>query len=176
MQALGKKLEKDDQSELVFWIRQKDFGCTVRPLRRHPQYGGSRALLPAETRDLIERWVELLKVEGINSILSLMHEKYLGCYSAFGFESGDLISHLCDAGFEVARCPYEDPHHKSSSKEQKLKTLRSVRTQALASFLALPKPVLIMCSSGIDRSAPVAAFIVESESDRRQADANYRLV
>ncbi|MFL6446338.1 MAG: hypothetical protein ACJ746_01355 [Bryobacteraceae bacterium] len=92
-----------------------------------------------------------------------MHREDLACYGALRLEKNNLLDHLTKEGFEVARCPYEDPHHKKSSIKQKRKTLLSVRTHALAQFQILPRSVLILCSSGIDRSAPVAAFIVESE-------------
>lgn len=165
MRDLARKLEDGDESELVYWISRRDFGCTVRPLRRHPRYGGSRAKLPADTRQLIDSWIEFLKVENIRSILSLMHDEDLACYSALGLENDNLLDHLSKAAFEVARCPYEDPHHKTSSAQEKRQTLLSVRTRAFTLFKTLPNPVLIMCSSGIDRSAPVAAFIVESEAE-----------
>jgi hypothetical protein len=37
--------------------------------------------------------------------------------------------------------------------------LEEVRKEALAAYDRRPKPVLRQCSAGIDRSAPVAAYV-----------------
>lgn len=164
MRGLARRLENGDESQLIYWIKQNEFGCTVRPLRRHPRYAAGRLTLPPEARPLIDEWITFLKVENIKSILSLMHDADLACYRLLGFRNENLLDHLTDVGFHVAACPYEDPHYKKSSPQEKLATLRRIRTQALMAFRKLTKPILIMCSSGIDRSAPVAALIVETES------------
>ncbi|MBZ5505117.1 MAG: hypothetical protein LAO78_06500 [Acidobacteriia bacterium] len=164
MRELARRLENGDESQLICWIKQNEFACTVRPLRRHPRYALGRLILPPEARPLVDDWITFMKVENIRSILSLMHDADLACYRLLSFRNENLLDHLSDAGFEVAPCPYEDPHYKKSPTQEKLATLAKVRKQALIAFRKLPKPVLIMCSSGIDRSAPVAAFIVETES------------
>jgi hypothetical protein len=164
MRGIARRLESGDESQLIYWIKQNELGCTVRPLRRHPRYALGRLTLPVEARPLVDEWITLVKVENIRSIMSLMHDSDLACYRQLGFRNENLLDHLTDAGFEIAPCPYEDPHYKSSSPQEKLATLLEVREQALIAFRKLPKPVLIMCSSGIDRSAPVVAFIVETES------------
>jgi hypothetical protein len=164
MRELARRLENGDESHLICWIKQNELGCTVRPLRRHPRYAVGRLTLPPEARPLVDEWITFVKVENIRSILSLMHDADLACYRLLGFRNESLLDHLADVGFQVASCPYQDPHYKKSSPQEKLATLHQVRKQALIAFRKLPKPVLIMCSSGIDRSAPVAAFIVETES------------
>jgi hypothetical protein len=140
MRELARRLENGDESQLICWIKQNELGCTVRPLRRHPRYALGRLTLPPEARPLVDDWITL------------------------GFRNENLLDHLKDVGFQVSSCPYEDPHYKKSSPQEKSATLVEVRKRALIAFRTLPKPVLIMCSSGIDRSAPVAAFIVETES------------
>lgn len=164
MRELARRMEDGDESQLICWIKQNELACTVRPLRRHPRYALGRLTLPPETRPLVDDWITFVKVENIRSILSLMHDADLACYRLLGFRNENLLDHLTDAGFQVAPCPYEDPHYKKSSPQEKLATLVEVRKRALIAFRKLPKPVLIMCSSGIDRSAPVAAFIIETES------------
>jgi len=164
MRELARHLESGDESQLIYWVTQNELGSTVRPLRRHPRYALGRMTLPAEARPLVDEWITFVKVENIRSILSLMHDADLKCYRLLGFRNENLLDHLADAGFHVASCPYEDPHYKRSSPQEKLATLLEVREQALIAFRQLPKPVLIMCSSGIDRSAPVAAFVIETES------------
>ncbi len=163
MRELARRLESGDESQLIYWIEQNELGCSVRPLRRHPRYGQGRLTLPAEARPLVDEWIEFVKLENIRSILSLMHDADLACYRRLGLRNENLLDHLAEAGFQVASCPYEDPHYKKSSPQEKRATLLEVRTQALIAFRNLPKPVALMCSSGMDRSAPVAAFIIESE-------------
>jgi hypothetical protein len=165
MRELARRLENGDESQLVYWIKQNNFGCTVRPLRCYPRYALGRLTLPVEARPLVDEWITLVKVENIRSILCLMHDADLACYRLLGFRNENLLDHLSDVGFQVAPCPYADPHYKRSSPQQKLATLLEIRKQALIAFRKLPKPVLIMCSSGIDRSAPVAAFITESVAE-----------
>lgn len=162
MRELARRLEAGDESQLICWIKQDELACTVRPLRRHPKYALGRLTLPPEARPLVDDWITFVKVENIRGILSLMHDADLACYRLLGFRNQNLLDHLTDAGFQVISCPYEDPHYKKSSPQQKLATLVEVRKRALIAFRKLPKPVLIMCSSGIDRSAPVAAFIIEN--------------
>jgi hypothetical protein len=164
MRDLARRLETGDESRLIYWIKPNELGCTVRPLRRHPMYSQGRLMLPPEARPLVDEWITLVQVENIKSILSLMHDADLACYRRLGFRNENLLDHLAEAGFQVASCPYEDPHYKKSLPQEKLATLLGVRKQALLAFRELAKPVLIMCSSGIDRSAPVAAFIAETES------------
>jgi hypothetical protein len=163
MRELARRLENGDESQLIGWIRQNELACTVRPLRRHPRYLLGRLTLPPEARSLVDDWITFVKVDSIRSILSLMRDADLACYRPLGFRNENLLDHLTDVGFQVSSCPYEDPHYKKSSPQEKLATLVEVRKRALIAFRKLPKPVLIMCSSGIDRSAPVAAFVVETE-------------
>jgi hypothetical protein len=153
MRQLASRLEAGDESQLIYWIKQGELGCTVRPLRRHPRYSQGRVTLPAEVRPLVDDWITLVK-----------HDANLACYRLLGYRNESLLDYLADAGLQVASCPYEDPHYKRSSPQEKLAALNEVRKHALMAFTNLPKPVLIMCSSEIDRSAPVAAFIIETES------------
>src|ERR1700692_1240162 len=62
-------------------------------------------------------------------------------------------------GFVVARHPYEDPAHKHTPAPQAKRLLHHIRGDVLRSFDLLPKPVVITCSAGQDRSAPVAAYL-----------------
>ena len=55
--------------------------------------------------------------------------------------------------------PYEDPAHLNTSPAIASKNLERIREEALHSYDRLPRPGLIQCSAGEDRSAPVAAYI-----------------
>jgi hypothetical protein len=159
MRRLGKRIAGGDDLDLVHWVIPDALGCAHRPLRYHPRYAGSRVRLPADTIVLIGEWTERVRAGGIKSILSLMHDGDLDCYAGLDLGAANLIEHFRMQGFTVAHHPYEDPAHKGSSAEERRATLLRIRPIALASYDSLPKPVLIQCSAGQDRSAPVAAFI-----------------
>ncbi len=96
---------------------------------------------------------------GIASIISFMHDRDRRCYSELDLKAGDINEFFEAQGFKVARIPWEDPHHSKSDATTMRKRLEQCRLKALKAFDELPKPVLLQCSSGIDRSAPVVAYI-----------------
>lgn len=157
---------------LLHWVIPGALACVHRPLRYHPHYAGSRVRLPTETLPLIEEWAARLRTAGVKSILSLMHEGDLACYSGLDLGAADLLAYLLNQGFAIAHHPYEDPAHKRSSEAERLATLLRIRPLALASYDALPKPVVIQCSAGQDRSAPVAAFIFVQRASRCPAGSS----
>jgi len=159
MAALGRRIANGDDSELLHWIIPNELACAHRPLRYHPQYGGSRRPLPPEATSLIEEWTELIKVEGIRSIISLWHDEDIAPYRSLPLGNGNLLAYLGTLGFFIARHEYEDPRHKRTPLTQARQKLECIREAALKSYDQLPKPVLIQCSAGEDRSAPVAAYI-----------------
>jgi len=80
-----------------------------------------------------------------------------GCAPTLG--DGDLLAYFKAQGLSIAHHPYEDPTHKHTPPTQARKTHERIRSEALHSYDDLPKPVLIQCSAGEDRSAPIAAYI-----------------
>jgi protein tyrosine/serine phosphatase len=100
-----------------------------------------------------------MRESGIKSIISLMHDKELAYYSSLDLRAPDLIGFYASQGFEVRRITWEDPAHSKASRILIQKKLLEVRTLVLEAFDALPKPALLHCSAGIDRSSPVAAFL-----------------
>jgi len=159
MRRIGERIASDDDSELVYWVIDGTLACAHRPLRYHPRYAGSRVRLPAEALASLNEWAARIRAAGIRSILSLMHDGDLACYRGLDLQADDLIGYFRTQGFALAHHPYEDPAHKRSTPAERWATLLKIRPQALASFDELTKPVLIQCSAGQDRSAPVAAFI-----------------
>jgi hypothetical protein len=167
MAALGREIRRGNDRELLHWIIPNALACAHRPLRYHPQYGASRTPLPPNATPLIEEWVELIKVEGIKSIISLWHEGDTACYRSLPLGDGDLLAYLTAQGFIIAPHPYEDPRHKHTPPPAARKTLERIREEALQSYDQLPKPVLIQCSAGEDRSAPIAAYIHAQRAPKR---------
>ena len=165
--ALGKKLDEGDDSELLVWVIPQTLACAHRPLRRHPQYGGAQRDLPAEAAPLVLAWVRRMKAEGIRSVVCLIGDRELRHYLLSDVGASDLIELYRKEGLDVWRVHWEDPAHPAVStgpsyEEQLLET----RAEALKAFDQLPKPVLLHCSSGIQRSSPVAAFIFSQRSTK----------
>lgn len=159
MSRFGSRLECGDEREILYWVMPKLLTCAHRLLRHHPIWGGSgNNLAPAATKLVIE-WSKRVLDSGIRSIISLMHDRDIRCYLSLNLNAKNLLEFYKQQGFQVSHLPWEDPHHKKSSPEEKRKTLLRIRHEALGAYDDLPKPVLIQCSAGIDRSSPVAAFI-----------------
>jgi hypothetical protein len=159
MKALQRKLEAGDDSELLAWVIPGALACAHRPLRYHPRYGGSGLPIPGEAKPLILDWVEQIRMEGIASIISLMHDRDLRCYQQIELGGMNLSAFLEHEGFNLCPLPWEDPAHSRTNPAAKRAKLEQIREHALEAYDRLPKPVLLQCSAGIDRSAPVAAYI-----------------
>ena len=155
-----------DDSELLLWVIPGMLACVLacvhRPLRHHPHYGGSRAPIPSAAKRLVLDWIDWLRLEDIASVISFMHEGDLGCYREIDFEGGTLLEELERHGFQVCRLPWKDPAHSKTDPALKQAKLQEMRRKALFAFDRLPKPVVLLCSAGRDRSAPAAAYIFES--------------
>jgi protein-tyrosine phosphatase len=121
--------------------------------------------LPPDAVGEVRDWIGRIKEYGIRSIISLMHPKELRHYDQLDLGADDLIDFYRRSGFDVRHIPWDDPTHRPSSQGASFaEELVRVREEALAAFDVLPKPVLLHCSAGIDRSSPVAAFIFEMRS------------
>jgi hypothetical protein len=160
LRSLGKSLAAGNDSELLVWVIPNALACAHRPLRHHPQFGGSRRDLPPDAASAVFSWVRRIKDSGIRAIISLMHPKELRHYAKLDLGAQDLIDLYRKEGFEVRHIPWEDPAHRPASERASFSDeLARVRVKALCAFDVLPKPVLLHCSAGIDRSSPVAAYV-----------------
>jgi hypothetical protein len=158
---LGQRICSGDDSELLLWVIPIQLACAHRPLRHHPEFEGCGRDLPRRATPVVFRWAKRIREEyGIRSIISLMHPKELRHYDSLDLSASDLLQFYRQQRFEVCHIPWEDPAHRPApGKVSYHEELPRVCLEALRAFDALPKPVLLHCSAGIDRSAPVAAFI-----------------
>lgn len=91
--------------------------------------------------EAVESWMTAARQAGAQSILCLLNEDHLRLYDSV---PGGLLEGYRAAGFEVAHIPVVDHVHPPLNAEE----LRHVEEH----FEHLPKPVLIHCSAGVDRT------------------------
>jgi protein tyrosine phosphatase (PTP) superfamily phosphohydrolase (DUF442 family) len=119
---------------------------------RRPGYPSQR-VVQAE----VDAWLVEVKALGVRSIICLLADDQLGFYAAL---PTDLASYYRQAGFEAAAVPARDYAHPPLSNEDLAKIW--------AAFQDLPKPVLVHCSAGIDRTGMA---IRDLEQRLRDVDA-----
>src|SRR3990172_8401946 len=80
LQNLRTRLANGNETEIVVWVIPYKLACSQRPLRDHPEFGGSGRPLPLDARPLVIRWVAQIKKMGNCSVICLMHSKELKYY------------------------------------------------------------------------------------------------
>ncbi len=154
LSRIRRQLHRGDESELWVWVIQDTLACAQRPLRDHITFGGRNPLRP-EAKALVEAWVERVIRSGFRSIISLLEEAQLDRYyvrGGIGLHPKGLLGYYESRKLSVESVPCQD--YQRPTAEQMLLVLDA--------FGRLPKPILLHCSAGIDRTAPVAAFLVEN--------------
>jgi protein-tyrosine phosphatase len=89
----------------------------------------------------VDAWLADVHALGIRSVICLLAEEQLAFYSSL---PTDLISYYRQAGLTVAPVPVCDRIKPPLSDEDLVKVW--------AAYQKLPKPLLIHCSAGIDRT------------------------
>lgn len=151
LQRIRGQLRQGDESEIWIWVIRGRLACAQRPLRDHPKFGG-RNPLPPEARPLVVSWVDRILRAGFRSVISLLEAAQLNRYYVRGginLHPTGLLGYYRDRGLEVESIPCTD--YQRPSEDQMRQTLEA--------FRRLPKPVLLHCSAGIDRTSPVAAYL-----------------
>jgi protein tyrosine phosphatase (PTP) superfamily phosphohydrolase (DUF442 family) len=100
-------------------------------------YGANAPVSP----EVVSQWIAEVKNSGAKSILCLLNEHHLRLYGA---TPSGLLQAYRDAGFQVGHVPVVD-HQKPPLSGSELKSVEQY-------FNKLPKPVLIHCSAGVDRT------------------------
>jgi len=165
LRTLAQNLLVGDDSQLVVWVIPDALACAHQPLRHHPVFGGSGRTLPPEAAPDVIRWVERIVGEGFRGLICLMHPKEVAHYRSLDLGASDIIELYRAKGLQVCHLPWDDPAHRPSHERASFEAeLLRIRNEALECFDKLPKPVLLHCSAGIDRSAPVCAYIHQERS------------
>ena len=122
----------------------------------------TRKTVPLKT---VDEWIAGAKKAGIKSILLLLGPDQLHMYKDV---PGGLPNYYRKNGFKVAHVPTIDKHRVFINAKLKapkgMKWLsQSKLNKAYAAYKKLPKPVLVHCSAGIDRSGAVVSHIKNRE-------------
>jgi protein-tyrosine phosphatase len=96
----------------------------------------------------VQRWIESAQSLGITSIICLLAEEHLCLYP-----DADLLGIYRAAGFEVRHIPVVD-HRDPPLDDDHLAAV-------LHAWRELPKPALIHCSAGIDRTGAAVQYILD---------------
>ena len=158
LRRIRRQIEAGDDSELAVWLLGGILACSQRPLRDHPVDGG-RSPLPPEAKPLVVDWVERVKSLGIRSIVSLLEEKQHERHYIRGgldLHPDGLFGYYRSQGFDFCHIPLKDYQTPSESDMERV----------LGAFNQMPKPMLLHCSAAIDRTSPIAAYIVSKRGVR----------
>lgn len=125
-------------------------------LARSSRPGYSVPRTPVD-RAVVDAWLDEVKSAGIRAIICLLAEEHLQLYQGLS-PSGNLIDYYRTRGLEVAHVAVVD-HQTPPLSEDDLQRIA-------AEYARLPKPVLIHCSAGIDRTGMAVRRLLERHAAR----------
>jgi protein tyrosine phosphatase (PTP) superfamily phosphohydrolase (DUF442 family) len=114
-----------------------------------PGYELGRNPVPPQ---VVDEWIEDVKSQGVVSILCLLADDQLRLYA--GLPTG-LLAYYQAKGLAVGHVPAKDHASPPLSAAQ--------LAEVEQAFSALPKPVLVHCSAGIDRTESVRWYRMSAQ-------------
>lgn len=108
---------------------------------------------PATRKEDVESWIAEAKGLGIRGIICLLDEE-LDWYEDLELHKEGLLGYYRQNGFQVCHIPVPDGQNPPVA-EADLKL-------ALRAFDKLPRPVLVHCKAGVDRTGAVVKHITSN--------------
>ena len=128
---------------MLRWVREGELALSPRP----GYAPGAEFSVP---RHKVDAWLDEVDAFGIASIICLLDRDQLPLYDRA--LPGGLLRYYADAGLRVAHIPTPDgQQHPFTAAELEA---------AWEAYRRLPKPVLIHCSAGYDRTGRVIDHIL----------------
>jgi protein tyrosine phosphatase (PTP) superfamily phosphohydrolase (DUF442 family) len=117
--------------------------------------GGQRPMYWAggQAREEVDNWIEAVRSSGIKSIICLLDTDELDLYHDL---PTTLLDYYREAGFHVRHIPAQDRQHPPLTTEH--------LSDIWLAYHELPKPVLVHCSDGRDRTEMAIRHIQEQLS------------
>jgi hypothetical protein len=144
----------------LFWVVEKSLACAPRPLRYDEKFGKRIPLIPVEAASALSDWLESVKELGVGTIVCLATAGEIKRYSLAVSPHPDLLSLYKSSGLVVHSHPVEDPAHVAASEKTGiLDQLEALKPTILSEYYGRTGAMLIHCSGGMDRTAPIAAYV-----------------
>jgi hypothetical protein len=122
-----------------------------------PGYAHGRGFID---QAIVDAWLMELRLWKIKSIICLLADEHLELYRDLSFYGG-LVGYYRSQDFEVAHIPVLDYQNPPLSEED----IRRVGD----AYERLPKPVLVHCAAGIDRTGQSIRFLLKRFHDGVEA-------
>lgn len=130
------------------WVRPNELAINSRPGYKP----GSEASV---TRPVVDAWIAEARAVGVASIICLLDRDQLPLYER-ALPDG-LLRHYESSGFAVAHIPTPDGQAEPFTEAQ--------LEDAWRAYQVLPKPVLVHCSAGYDRTGRIVAHLLGRLAD-----------
>lgn len=114
---------------------------------------------------VVDEWLKKLRVMGIRSIICLLNNEHLRLYEGL---PDNLVNYYRLAGFKVIHLPLCDPTQIAEG----WKELEKALDKAWRTYQEMPKPVLVHCSAGRDRTGKVVNYICKCLGEKIPGDCN----
>lgn len=139
---------------MVRWVIRNVLGTAPRP--------GYPSKTPSKAD--VDGWIANLKEEGVSSIICLLNDEQLAFYDALLLHPDGLLGYYKEQGLALDQVAVDDP----ADMELRPPTALSSEQveQVWRKFSVLPRPVIIHCSAGVDRSPYAAKRVAERLATR----------